>query len=194
MAFKPADLDLAPGETYLAELLVPSPSGKRFKGKLAFTPAPGLKVKEDARFTGSLPPWGMKLYPKVTASAEAQGDLPVEAALENGGKARLTVHVQAPQIEVIPGDKKLTVKITNPFHTRLLTGRVQASNPDRFLQDVTSLEFKLAPGETGELVFPLPGAAPAESEMYDFTIRVQTYQGYRDQKTHKLSFPPQEIK
>lgn len=194
MAFSPAELDLAPGETYLTQLIVPSPTGHAFKGKLTFSPSTGLKVREDTRWTGRVPPWGVKLYPKVTAAADAEGELPVEVSLEKGGKARLMVHVHPPQIEVVPGHKRLAVKVTSPFKTRPLVGRVMVSNPDRFLQDITSLEFKVAPGQTQELVFPLPGAAPAESEMYDFTVKVQTYQGYKDEQTHRLSFPPQEIK
>jgi hypothetical protein len=194
MAFNPAELDLAPGETYTNELFVPSPTGKAVTGKLAITAPAGLTVKDDPRWTGRVPPWGVKVYPKITAAADASGELPVEAILDKGGKAKLLVRVQAPLVNVTPGEKKLTVMVTNPFKSRLMTGRVQASNPDRFLQDITSLEFKLAPGASTDLVFPLPGAAPAEGEMYDFTILLQTYQGYKDEKTHKLAFPPQEEK
>lgn len=194
MAFTPAELDLAPGETYLAELLVPSPTGKAFTGKLAYTPGPGITVKPDARWTGKVPPWGLKSYPRLTAAATASGDVPVEVALEGGGKATLTVHVVVPTVEVVPGLGRLTVKVTSPFHTRAFNGKVDVSNPDRFLQDVTSLEFKLAPGETGELVFPLPGAAPAESEQYDFTVKLRGYHGYQFTKKYSLSFPPQPQK
>lgn len=193
-AFTPAVLDLAPGETYVSELLVPSPTGKRYKGAFTVWTGEGLTLKQDGRWKGEVPAWGLKLFPKITAAADAHGDQAVEIRLSAGARARLNVRVREPQLELTPGDRKLTVKVTNPFGARLMTGRVQASNPDRFLQDVTSLEFKLAPGATGELVFPLPGAAPAEGETYDFTIRVQTYQGYNRETLHKLAFPPQDPK
>lgn len=194
MAFSPAELDLAPGETFLTELLVPSPTGKAFTGKLEYSPGTGLTVKPDARWTGKLPPWGVKTYPRITAASTASGDLPVEAVLEGGEKATLTVHVVTPTVEVVPGLGRLTVKVTSPFKTRAFNGKVNVSNPDRFLQDVTSREFKLAPGETGDLVFPLPGAAPAESEQYDFTVKLEGYHGYRFTKKYTLSFPPQPQK
>jgi hypothetical protein len=194
MAFTPAELDLAPGETYLAELVVPSPTGKAFTSKLTYTPGTGLTVKPDARWTGKVPPWGVKSYPRITASADATGDVPVEVALEGGGKAILTVHVLTPTVEMVPGLGQLTVKVTNPFRTRAFNGRVQVSNPDRFLQDVTTREFKLPAGETGELVFPLPGAAPAESEQYEFTVKLDGYHGYKFRKTEALTFPPQPQK
>ena len=194
IAFTPPDLDLAPGETYLAELSVPSPTGHAFTGKLNYTPGNGLTVKPDARWNDKLPPWGVKTYPRITANSSAVGDIPVEVELEGGGKATLTVHVMAPTVELTPGLGRLTVKVTSPFRTRAFNGKVDLSNPDRFLQDVTSREFKLAPGETGELVFPLPGAAPAESEKYDFTLKLRGYHGYRFQKTYSLSFPPQPQK
>jgi hypothetical protein len=194
MAFTPAELDLAPGEQYPVDLFVPSPTGKRFEGALSFKPEAGVTVKPDERWTGKIPPWGVKTFPVIAAAADAKGKIPVEAALEKGGRATLAVNVVELPVEVLPGARKLTVKVGNPFRTRLLTGRVQASNRDRFLEDVTALEFKVPPGQTGEVVFPLPGAAPAEGEKYDFTLTVETYQGYHQQKTYSLSFPPQEGK
>lgn len=190
MAFAPKELDLAPGETYPVELYVPSPTRKAFSGALAYTASPGLTVTPDSRWNGKVPAWGLKTHPKVTAAGDAMGDLTVTAAVRKGASAKLVVRVVRPGVEVIPGDEKLTVRVTNPFRLRLLHGRVVASNPDRFLQDITTLEFKIAPGATQDLVFPLPGASPAEGEKYDFTLNVETYQGYRDRTTHSLAFPP----
>lgn len=189
-AFSGVDFDLAPGETYLTELFVASPTGKATSGKITYLPAEGLSVIPDARWTGKVPPWGAKTFPKITASPTARGDLTVKAVYEKGGEATLSVRVVEPEVEPIPGLRQLTVKIANPFRKRVLFGRVRASNPDRFLQRVTALEFKIPPGETGEVVFPLPGAAPAESETYDFTLSFESYQGWRFEKTYALSFPP----
>jgi len=194
MTFSPPELDLAPGESYPAELLVPSPTGKAVQGKLTYTPGSGVTVEPDSRWTGRVPGWGVKTYPRVSAAADASGNIPVTAVFDRGGQATLTVQVQRPHLEVAPGHQKLTVKVTSPFRRRLLTGRVIASNKDRFLQDVTTREFKIGPGQSQELVFPLPGAAAAEGETYDFTFRVETYQGYKDQQTYPLSFPAQEEK
>lgn len=189
-AFSSVDFDLAPGETYLTELFVASPTGKAVEGSLTYEPAEGLKVTPDARWTGKVPPWGVKTFPKITAAPTAQGDLSVKAALDKGGEATLNVRVVEPEVEPVPGLRQLTVRIKNPFRQRLLIGRVRASNPDRFLQKVTALEFKIPAGETGEVVFPLPGAAPAESETYQFTLSFESYHGWRFQKTYELSFPP----
>lgn len=189
MAFTPKALDLAPGETYPVELFVPSPTGKAVSGKLTFTPAKGLEVKPDARWSDKVPGWGTKTYPTIAAAADAQGALPVTAELEKGGKATLTVNVAPPHLELVPGSFKLTVKVTNPFKSRPMTGRIIASNKDRFLEDVTTREFKIPPGQTAEVVFPLPGASPVIGEKYDFVLDVQTYQGYRDKKTYPLEFP-----
>lgn len=190
MAFSPKELDLAPGETYPVDLLVPSPTGKAFSGTLSYTAPPGLTVTPDPRWNGKVPGWGVKTHPKVTASADAIGDLAVTASLKKGAGAKLVVKVVRPVVEAVPGDEKLTVRVTNPFRLRLLHGRVVASNPDRFLQDITTIEFKIGPGATQDLVFPLPGASPAEGEKYDFTLSVETYQGYRERSTHSLAFPP----
>ncbi|HTE19822.1 MAG TPA: hypothetical protein VK689_15770 [Armatimonadota bacterium] len=190
MAFTPAELDLAPGESFPVELFVPSPTGKAVQGSLSFTPGAGISVTPDKRWTGRVPPWGAKTFPRVTASADAEGDQPVTATLDRGGEAALTVRVTPPLLEIVPGHRQLTVRVTSPFHHRPLTGRIEAANPDRFLQDVTALEFNVAPGKTQELVFPLPGAAPAEGESYNFTLTVETYQGFRMKKTYPLMFPP----
>ena len=190
MAFVPAELDLAPGETFPVELFVPSPTGKLVLGTLSYAPGPGITVAADKRWTGKVPPWGVKTFPRITASADAEGDQPVTAELDKGGQATLTVRVTPPLVEVVPGRFQFAVRVTSPFHQRMMTGRIQASNPDRFLQDVTALEFNVAPGKTQELVFPLPGAAPAEDQSYDFTLTIETYQGFRMKKTYPLMFPP----
>ncbi|MFN3652509.1 MAG: hypothetical protein ACK47B_23275 [Armatimonadota bacterium] len=190
MRFTPKELDLAPGETYPVELLVPSPTGRAVKGELKYEPGEGVTVKPDARFKNSVPGYGLKTYPKVTASRTAEGEIPVKATFEPGGEATLLVRAARPEIEVTTGEFKLTVKVTNPFKTRVMNGRVEASNPDRFLQNVTAREFKIGPGKSQELVFPLPGAAPVEGDTYDFTFQVETYQGYRATEKMALSFPP----
>jgi hypothetical protein len=197
MAFVPAELDLAPGETYPVELFVPSPTGKPVEGKLTYTSEDEkrLSVQADPRWTGKLSKYGAKTFPKVKAlPGAAEGDVRLTAKFDKGGTATLLVRLAAPKVEPIPGQRQLAVKISNPFRSRVMTGRIQASNPDRFLQDITTREFKIEPGQTGEVVFPLPGAAPAEGETYDFTLTVQTYAGYQDKRTHSLAFPPQRDK
>jgi hypothetical protein len=189
MRWEPKELDLSPGETYRVALTVPSPTGKAFEGKLSYAPGKGVEVKPDPRWKDQIPGWGVKTFPWITAAREANGDVPVEAELAKGGKAALTVHVVSAGVEVVPGKGQLTVRVTNPFHVRTMSGRVLAANPDRFLQDITTREFKIAPGATQDVVFPLPGAAPAETEKYDFTITVQTYQGYKHEQLYKLQFP-----
>lgn len=191
-AFSPAVLELAPGETFPVELFVPSPTGKAFQGRLKYLAGKGLEVAADPRWKGQVPPWGAKTFPRVTATpAAAAGEISLVAELQGGGKATLTVRVAVPTAEPVPGERQLAVKVTNPFSSRPLFGRVRVSNPDRFLQDVTAREFKIAAGQVGEVLFPLPGAAPAEGETYDFTVRLETYQGYRFQRTYPLSFPTQ---
>jgi hypothetical protein len=190
MGFAPTELDLAPGETYLTELFVPSPTGKAFTGQVAYTAPDGLVVKPDARWTGKVPPWGLKTYPRVTAAPTATGDHAIKASITKGAEASLAVRVMPPGIEPVTGLHKLTIKVTNPFRHRLMTGKVKAANPDRFLQDITTREFKVAPGETQEVEFPLPGAAPVDGEKYDFTLTVETYHGYRSEKVYSLEFPP----
>ena len=190
MAFKPATLELAPGETFDVELFVPNPKGKEAPAELSFTSGEGVTVLADKRWKDKLPRYGVKLYPKLTASKEADGEIPV-AFTVGGQKATLNVKIVRPAIEVIPAYKKLTVKVTSPYTARQFNGRVQVSNPDRFLQDITTREFKLAPGQSAELLFPLPGAAAAETETYDFTVLVEGYHGFKDKRTHPLKFPSQ---
>jgi len=190
MAFTPKELDLAPGESWPAELFVPGPASKAGATTLGFAPGKGLSVEPDARWNGKVPAWGTKVHPRVTAAPDAEGEIPVAAALEKTGGATLLVRVAKPKVEPVPGTFKLTVRIGNPFRTRLMTGRVVASNPDRFLEDITAREFRIAPGKTEDVVFPLPGAAPAPDETYNFTIGVDTYAGYHEQKTYPLVFPP----
>lgn len=193
MAFKPTVLDLAPGETYPVELFVPSPTGKEYSGTLDFEVEKGVTVTPDSRWKGRVPGWGAKTYPKLTAARDATGEYTLKASIGSGESVKqstLKVRTVAPQIELEPGVFKLTLKVTNPFESRLLNGRIAISNPDRFLQDVTTREFKIEPGKTQELVVPLPGAAPVCGETYDFTVEVETYQGYKEKKTYPLAFPP----
>lgn len=193
MAFKPTTLDLAPGETYPVELFVASPTGKAYSGTLDFEVEQGVTVSPDARWKGSIPGWGGKTYPKLSAAKDASGDYNLKATIGSGDavkQAALKVHVVSPEVELTPGVFKLTLKVTNPFSARLLNGRISISNPDRFLQDVTTREFKIEPGKSQELVIPLPGAAPVCGETYDFTLIVETYQGYKEKKTYPLAFPP----
>lgn len=190
MAFNPGELDLMPGESYPIELFVPSPTGKEAQGDLIFTAEKGLTVKPDSRWTGKVSRYGAKTYPSIFAARDLEeGTHPITAAFAEK-QATLKVRVVRPEMEIVPGQMKLTLKMKNPFRTRLLNGRVVASNPDRFLQDITTLEFRVMPEKTQELVFPLPGAAPADGEKYDFTLTVETYQGFRESKTHALTFPP----
>jgi hypothetical protein len=56
MAFNPPELDLAPGETYLTELFVPSPTGKELQAAVEFSPARGARVQADSRFKDRIPP------------------------------------------------------------------------------------------------------------------------------------------
>lgn len=191
MAFEPLEFDLAPGETYPVDLFVPSPNGKAVTGTLAFASKEQIAVKPDARWNGKVPPWGVKTFPQIVAGPDAaEGDHPLTATLSAGGSATLQVHVVAPKVEPVPGLRQLTVKITNPFRKRLLFGKVKASNPDRFLETITTREFKIPAGQSGEVVFPLPGAAPAENQTYDFTLTVDSYNGWHFQRTYPLSFPP----
>lgn len=194
MAFQPAVLELAPGETYLVELFVPSPTGRAHRGALRYVPGEGLTVIQDARWRSSVPPWGLKTYPRIKADPGAAGEVVVRAELEGGGTANLTVRIVRPEVSLEAGLGTVTARVTSPFSARQFNGRVSLSNPDRFLQDVTTREFKLAPGATAELVFPLPGAAPAEDELYDFTLRLEGYHGYRLRRTFSLAFPPQPEK
>ncbi|MGV3719903.1 MAG: hypothetical protein ACO1SX_03250 [Actinomycetota bacterium] len=192
MAFKPVELDLAPGETYPVELFVPSPTGKTFTGTPRFAVERAITINADPRWKGKVPPWGAKTFPKLTASRDAEGEYAVKSTIGDGEKApsaELMVRVAAPQVEFVTGLFKLTVKVTNPFKHRAMTGRIVISNPDRFLEDVTTREFKIPAGETQDLLIPLPGAAPVEGEAYDFTLTVQTYQGYKVKKTYPLEFP-----
>jgi hypothetical protein len=191
MSFEPVEFDLAPGETYPVDLFVPSPSGKAVTGALAFASKQQIAVKPDSRWDGKVPAWGVKTFPQIVAGADAaEGDHPVTATLSVGGSATLQVHVVTPKVEPVPGLRQLTVRITNPFRKRLLFGKIKASNPDRFLENITTREFKIPAGQSGEVVFPLPGAAPAENQTYDFTLTVESYNGWRFQRTYPLSFPP----
>ena len=68
MVFSPAVLELAPGETYLTELWIPNVAGKEAPVGLKLTPGAGLSLIPDRRWTGKLPRYGAKLYPKPEIS------------------------------------------------------------------------------------------------------------------------------
>src|SRR5689334_20317482 len=70
ISFKPATLELMPGETFVAELFVPNPTGKETPAEVNYTPGAGVSVKPDARYKGKLPRYGVKLYPKFTAAKD----------------------------------------------------------------------------------------------------------------------------
>src|SRR4051812_36617034 len=63
MVFTPAELELAPGETYPVVLFVPSPTGKYFSGALNLVPGKGVTVQPDPRWPERIPPWGVKVFP-----------------------------------------------------------------------------------------------------------------------------------
>jgi hypothetical protein len=189
--FTPAELELAPGETYPVTLFVPSPTGKYFSGALSFAPDKGVTVQPDARWPDRIPPWGVKVFPKVTAAADAAGTTRVTATLTGGGSATLNVTLQRPEVKLVPAIHALQIQVRNPMRSRALKGRIGLTNPDRFLGDVTSALLDVAPGATQETRIPLPGAAPSEHEKYAFTYTLQTWAGYREQQTLPLTFPPQ---
>jgi hypothetical protein len=192
MAFTPATLELAPGETYPATLFVPSPTGKYHRGELSFAVEKGVTTKPDARWPDRVPPWGVKTFPRITAAPDADGTAKVVALLVPGGiSATLTVSVRRPEVKLIPGIHELRIQVTNPMQSRPLKGRIGLTNPDRFLGNVTSALLDVKPGATQESRIPLPGAAPVVTETYAFTYTLQTWAGYEEKKTLNLSFPPQ---
>ena len=190
MEFRPAELELSPGETYPVELFIPNRSRKPAVTTLSY--APKADVLPDARWTGKIGRYGVKTWPKIHLSSQAKGEIPITASAGKFGEAQLLIKVSEPSLKVIPGLFKLTVIVRNSFQNRKLKGRLIASNPDRFLQDITTREFMIPPGHQQTLVFPLPGAAPADGETYDFTFQVQSYAGYRATRKYSLKFPPHQ--
>lgn len=188
--FRPAELDLAPGEQYPVEVFFPNHQRKKYGATPALETSEGLTLVPDNRGKGTIPRYGLKLYPKVRAAADASGEQWVEGRLAGLKSQRLAVRIVEPELKPIPGDQRVAVRITNPFRVRPLTGRIVAANPNRFLQNVTARLFRIEPGSTGEVVFPLPGAAAAPGETYEFTFDLQTYQGYRKKHRFDLEFPP----
>jgi hypothetical protein len=191
MAFTPAELELAPGETSLVTLFVPSPTGKYASGTLSFVPEKGVTVQPDARWPERIPPWGVKVFPKITAAGDAAGTAQVVATLTDGGTATLRVAFSRPEVKLVPGIHELRIQVRNPMRGRPMKGRIGLTNPDRFLGNITSALLDVAPGATQETRIPLPGAAPSEHEKYAFTYTLQTWAGYREQQTLPLTFPPQ---
>jgi hypothetical protein len=192
MTFTPAAMDLLPGETYPVTLFVPSPNGTYYSGELSFAHERGLRVEPDARFPDRIPPWGVKVFPKVRSAPDAEGTGKVVAILTPAGRtATVNVALVRPEVKLVPGIHQLRIQVTNPMRSRPLKGRIGVANPDRFLGNVTSGLLDIAPGSTQEIKIPLPGAAPATDETYAFTYNLQTWAGYRDEKTVNLQFPPQ---
>ncbi len=190
LAWKPASLELCPGERSLVELFIPGSARPTPGALLKVDAGTGLTYEPDKRYKGTVARWGAKLFPLVRARADAPvGDTTVTASFGTQS-ATLKIQVQEPEIRVTTGIRMLTVAVTNPFKSREIVGRIGAQNKDRFLENVTSRDVKVGPGASQDLVFPLPGAAPVESESYDFTFTVQTYQGYKKASRHSLRFPP----
>jgi hypothetical protein len=189
MSFLPPDLDLAPGESYRVELFVPAPGGKPAAGTLTLATGKGISVQEDTKFPSKLPAWGAKTYPTVTAAADAAGEALLTATHSAGGEATLRLNIVEPGVTPTPGDQRLTVRITNPFRMRPLIGRILAANPNQLLQYVTAREFRIPPSSAADMFFPLPGLAAAADGNYEFTLTLQSYQGYRSKRTFSLKFP-----
>ena len=191
--FNPADLDLAPGETYLFGVHVRNPIGKRVKAVITLVPSSGLSLTIE-RWEGVLPPWGVKLFPRVKASSNRSTDGTVTVELRAEGKmigsAVFQVRHTLPQADLIADwpSKCVIFKITNTFRNRRLKGGVRLSNPDRFLQDVTTGLFDVEPGKTAEIRIPVPGASPAEGEAYRFTAEFRTWEGYKGRIIRDLVF------
>lgn len=189
MEFRPATFDMMPGETYPVELYIPNRTRRTMAAKLTYKAGNGLSVKPDRRWTGKIGRYGAKSWPKIVAGPKAKGVIPVTATVDKVGSAKLTIRIVEPTLKVTPGLFQVAVVIANPFRERKLKGRIIASNPDRFLQDITTREFFILPGKKARLVFPCPGAAPVETETYDFTFEIHGYAGYRSVRKYALEFP-----
>ncbi|MGC8834626.1 MAG: hypothetical protein ACP5R4_11305 [Armatimonadota bacterium] len=191
--FNPADLDLAPGETYLFGVHVRNPLGKRVKAVITLVPSSGLSLTIE-RWEGILPPWGVKLFPRIKAATTRSADGTVTVELQAEGKkiGSSVFHVRhaLPQADLTADwpSKCVVFKITNTFRSRRLKGGVRLSNPDRFLQDITTGLFDVEPGKTAEIRIPVPGASPAEGEAYRFTAEFRTWEGYRGRIIRDLVF------
>lgn len=193
---RPAVLDLAPGETYPVEVLIPSPTGHKANVQVSLDAPSGIGIRPD-RWEGTVPPEGKKLYPQVTLAApvpSAIGPAPaVEIATQfmggSGPGGRFAVHVAEPSLQMIPGAHELRIRVHNPFFGRAFNGRVQVANPDRFLQNVNSRLLHIPPGLDEEVAIPLPGASPAPGAAYQFTATLQSWQGYKRAFSQRLKFP-----
>jgi hypothetical protein len=191
ITFTPSPLELAPGETYPVTVFVPSPTGRYHKSVLSFQVKGGVSVQSDPRFPDTVPPWGVKVFPKIQAGSDAAGTASVVATLIPGGSGTLNVSIKRPTVSLIPAVHQLRIQVTNPMQGRPLKGRVSVSNPDRFLGASTGALLEVPPGSVQEVQIPLPGAAPVEGETYAFTYTLETWSGYQEKKTLNLRFPPQ---
>lgn len=191
--FSPSDLDLAPGEGYLFGVHVKNPLGKPTKAVVLLTADSDLTLSTQ-RWEGVLPKWGVKLFPRIRAAANRSRDGSVTVRLVVSGKTigegRFAVRHTVPEADLVADWPRQCVvfKITNTYRNRRLKGGVRLSNPDRFLQDVTTGLFDVAPGQTAEVRIPVPGASPAEGETYRFTAVYRTWEGYTGRIVRDLVF------
>ncbi|MGQ9523427.1 MAG: hypothetical protein ACUVTZ_01175 [Armatimonadota bacterium] len=191
--FSPAELDLAPGESYLIGIHVRNPLGKPTKATITLTGDSDLKLSVE-KWEGVLPKWGVKLFPRIRASVSRSQDGFVTVRLVVAGKTvsqgRALIRHTVPVADLVADwpSQCVVFKITNTYKNRRLKGGVRLSNPDRFLQDVTTGLFDAAPGQTVEVRFPVPGASPAEGETYRFTAVYRTWEGYTGRIVRDLVF------
>jgi len=193
IVFAPADLDLAPGERYMFEVTIRNPIGKPQQATVTLAPDPGLTVSP-ATWKGRLPTWGVKLYLRISAAPDRSADGSVTVRLAVGGKTlaqrAFVVRNTVPQADIVADWQggAVTFRITNTFRTRKLKGGVTLTNPDRFLQDITTGLFDVEPGRTAEVRIPIPGAAPAPGESYQFTAVYRTWEGYTGRISRYLEY------
>jgi len=191
--FSPTELDLAPGEAYLFGVHVKNPIGKPTKAAILLT-ADGDLTLSTERWEGLLPKWGIKLFPRIRAAAGRSRDGFVTVRLvvsgKTAGEGRMLVRHTVPEADLVADwpSQCVVFKITNKYRNRRLKGGVRLSNPDRFLQDVTTGLFDVAPGQTAEVRIPVPGASPAEGETYRFTAVYRTWEGYTGRIVRDLVF------
>lgn len=191
--FSPSELDLAPGESYLFGAHVKNPLGKPTRAVVLLTADSDLTLSTQ-KWEGILPKWGVKLFPRIRAGVNRSRDGSVTVRLVVSGKTvaegRLAVRHTVPEADLVADWPRQCVvfKITNTYRNRRLKGGVRLSNPDRFLQDVTTGLFDVAPGHTAEIRIPVPGASPAEGETYRFTAVYRTWEGYTGKIVRDLVF------
>lgn len=82
---------------------------------------------------------------------------------------------------------RLAVTVRNPTD-RVLKGSVEVSSPSRFLGTVVSRMVRVAPGSRRTVTIPLPGAAVAPDQRYEFTARFVGWDGTTAERTQNLLF------